>query len=78
MDSLKKLERLEERLRALLAERDRLRARIAELESGKGAGTDGDGDELRRAHDLFSKEREVLRTRVESLLSGISRLERAG
>ncbi|MFQ5912288.1 MAG: hypothetical protein ACE5JS_03815 [Nitrospinota bacterium] len=79
MTSLDNLQRLEEQIRALLAERDDLKSRVEQLEAG-GPGRSGEeGPEERdRADDLLMRERQGVRDRVESLLATLSQMSRAG
>lgn len=72
MTSLEKLDRLEERLRALIAERDRWKSGAEAPEAAQ------DRARTRRVNDLLREERKAIRARVESLLSAISRSGKAG
>ena len=68
---LNKLDLLESRIRALLEERNRLRARVRELEvSPRREPPEGD---LRRERHKLRDEREAVRRKVESLLGAIQR-----
>lgn len=77
MTSLDNLKKLEERLRTLLSERERLKARLTELETATGQGGEGAAEELQRTNDLLTQERDGVRQEVESILSAISRMSKA-
>ena len=78
MSSLENLEQLEHQLRALLSERKQLKSRLDQLEADAPAKSrDKDLGEFQRVKDLLTRERSDLRSRVESMLAGISRVRQA-
>jgi hypothetical protein len=78
MSSLENLEQLEHQLRALLSERKQLKSRLDQLEADAPAkNRDKDLGEFQRVKDLLTRERSDLRSRVESMLAGISRVRQA-
>ena len=68
---LKKLDLLESRIRALLEERDRLRARVEELEPAPRRHSQ-EGHQKRDFRRLL-EEREDVRRKIESLLGAVQR-----
>ena len=78
MSSLENLEQLEHQLRALLSERKQLKSRLDQLEAdAPEKSRDKDLGEFQRVKDLLTRERSELRSRVESMLAGISRVRQA-
>ena len=78
MSSLENLEQLERQLRALLSERKQLKSRLNQLEADAPAKSRDKGlGEFQRVKDLLTCERSDLRSRVESMLAGISRVRQA-
>lgn len=73
---LKKLDLLESRIRALLEERDRLRARVGEL--GGTPRKHSQEGHLKRDLQRLLEEREDVRRKIESLLGAIQRFRAEG
>ncbi len=79
---LDKFQKLEDRIREVLAERDALKVHAEQLQATGGPTEDVDDhddhdDDLQRAYDLLMRDRNRIRSRIEGLVAILAKLNKA-